>query len=50
VYEGQEMAGAPVEAGGEPSEVFEFVEAALNAVAMLVGLAVVRDGDFARAG
>ena len=40
--EGEEVDGSPVIAGGEASEVLEFVEAAFDAISILVGDLVVR--------
>src|SRR5690606_32188457 len=50
VDEAEEVDGEPVVAGGEAAEVLELCEAALDAVAQPVEVAVVRDGGLARAG
>ncbi len=39
--------GSPVITGSEAPEVFELAEAALDAVALFVGVGVVRDNDSA---
>ena len=45
--EASEVDCAAVVAGGEAAEVFEAIEASLDAVAVLVDVGVVWDGDFA---
>jgi hypothetical protein len=47
VDEGEVMAGESVEPGGEASEVFELVEASLDAVTQFVDQRVMRDGGLA---
>ncbi len=44
-----EMDGGTFVAGSKAAEVFEAVEASLDAIALFVGDGVVRDGDLARA-
>src|SRR5882757_719743 len=50
VDEGEEVVCPPVISSGEPAEVLELVEAALDAVAQLVDRLVVWNGDLARTG
>ena len=42
------MDGAPVEAGGDTSKVFEFIETAFDSVANFIGFKVVGDWPLSR--
>lgn len=41
----EEVDGSAVVSGGEPTEVFEPIEASLDAITMLVGFSIVGNGD-----
>lgn len=47
MYEAGEVNGSAVISCGEPAEVFETIEASLDAIALLVEFGIVRDGNFA---